>query len=126
MAGWHVALTEVTVEPGVVTVMLKGSDFFDESCFDVAVMMTGPVVAGAVKRPVVEIVPADADQLTAALKLPVPCTRAEHWSVWPAVTVGLMQVTVTEVMVGGGSGSDPLLQATKSVSIETNQPRAIK
>ena len=52
-----------------------------ESCVEVAVIVTGPEVLGAVKSPVWEIMPADAFQETDVLIVPAPCTLAEHWSV---------------------------------------------
>ncbi len=65
----------------------------------VAVTVRLPSVAGAVNRPDDEIVPAVADQVTAELKLPVPCTVAVHWAVPPVVTVDGWQLTDTDVMV---------------------------
>jgi hypothetical protein len=52
-----------------------------ESPAAVAVTVTLPVEAGSVKSPELLIVPADAVQFTAELKLPVPETFAVHWSV---------------------------------------------
>jgi hypothetical protein len=43
--------------------------------------------------------------VTAELKFPVPVTVAEHWLVWPEVTVDGEQATLTPVMVD----VDPLL-----------------
>lgn len=42
------------------------------SCVLVAVTVTDPAAAGAVKSPAVLIVPAETDHVTAELKLPVP------------------------------------------------------
>lgn len=52
-----------------------------ESWVEMAVIVTGPELLGAVKSPVWEIVPADTFQESDALNVPVPCTLAEHWSV---------------------------------------------
>jgi hypothetical protein len=54
---------------------------FVESAAEVAVIVTDPAVLGAVNTPEVDTVPAEALQVTKVLKLPVPCTAAEHWSV---------------------------------------------
>ena len=67
-------------------------------------MVTGPAAFGAVNTPVAEIAPAEADQFTAALKLPVPATVAKHCSFAPWASVGLGQATVTDVIVGVGVG----------------------
>ena len=75
-----------------------------ESAPEVAVTETWPAEFGAVKSPAEDTVPAEADQFTAELKLPVPWTVAEHGSVSPSARVGLGQATVTEVMAGAGVG----------------------
>jgi hypothetical protein len=67
-------------------------------------MVTGPTAFGAVNTPAAEIVPAEADQFTAVLKLPVPSTVAVHCSFPPWASVGLGQEAVTEVIVGVGVG----------------------
>ena len=48
------------------------------SCVLLAVTVTEPAVAGAVKSPVALIVPAVEDHVTVELKLPVPWTVALH------------------------------------------------
>lgn len=50
------------------------------------------------KSPLLLIVPSLAAQLTAVLKLPVPCTVALHCAVAFALTVAGVQLTTTEVM----------------------------
>lgn len=67
----------------------------------VAVTVRLPAAAGAVSRPDEEIVPPVADQVTAELKLPVPCTVAVHCAVPPVVTVAGWQPAETDVMVEG-------------------------
>ena len=47
-----------------------------------------------------DIVPRLAVQVTVESKLPVPCTVAEHWLVWPSCTVAGLHETLTEVIVG--------------------------
>jgi hypothetical protein len=54
---------------------------------------------GAVNRPEDDICPALALHVTVELKLPVPVTVAEHWLVWPDVTVEGEHDTVTDVTV---------------------------
>ena len=51
------------------------------SCVLVAVTVTDPAAAGAVKSPAVLIVPVETDHVTAELKLPVPWTFAVHCDV---------------------------------------------
>src|ERR1019366_6078235 len=57
----------------------------------------------AVNKPEAEIVPARAARVTAELKLPVPVTVAEHWLVWPYWMVEGEQLTLTDVIVVGGT-----------------------
>jgi hypothetical protein len=64
--------TEVTDEPGVVCTVIVASPETAGFCTLVAVTMTGPAAAGAVKRPAWLMVPTLADQVTDGLKLPVP------------------------------------------------------
>src|SRR5579859_6372764 len=71
------------------------------SCVLVAVMVTEPAVAGAVKRPVALIVPAVADQFTVALKVPVPCTVELHCAVPLTPMVEGVHDAATDVIVGG-------------------------
>jgi hypothetical protein len=71
------------------------------SCVEVAVTVTlvAAETMGAVNRPEEDICPAFALQVTAELKFPVPMTVAEHWLVWPDVTVLGEHDAVTDVMV---------------------------
>ena len=76
------------------------------SSVDVAVMMVGPVVlVGAVKVAVSlavdAMLPRFAAHVTVGSKLPVPCTVAVHWLVWPSGTMVGLHATPTEVMMGG-------------------------
>jgi hypothetical protein len=64
----------------------------------VAVTVTDCGVAGAVSNPVPEIVPAEALQVTAFEKLPVPVTVAVHADAAPVCT-GVGQETATDVIV---------------------------
>jgi hypothetical protein len=64
--GAHATCTEVTVEGGVCTVMAAVPDLVG-SCVLVAVMVTIPAAAGAVKAPLVFTVPPLADHVTAEL-----------------------------------------------------------
>ena len=77
---------------------------FVVSCVEVAVTVTLVVedTMGAVKSPRDDICPALALHVTVELKFPVPMTVAEHWLVWPDVTVDGEQDAVTDVMVGVG------------------------
>jgi hypothetical protein len=70
-------------------------DFFVVSALLVAVtdMLLLLVTLGAVNNPLLETVPADADQVTAVLL--VPCTVAENCCVLPDVRVVLPGETVT-------------------------------
>jgi hypothetical protein len=64
--GLHAAWTEVMVEGGVCTVMAAVPDLVG-SCVLVAVMVTVPADAGAMKAPLALMVPPLADQVTAEL-----------------------------------------------------------
>ena len=77
---------------------------FVESAAEVAVIVTVPVVLGAVKSPPLEIAPAVTFQVTSGLKPPVPCTMSLHWSVSPVSTCVTEHVTVTDVMDGEDGG----------------------
>ncbi len=81
------------------------------SCVLVAVMVTDPGAAGAVKSPLVLIVPALADQVTVELKAPVPWTVAPHCEVAFSPMVEGVHVAATEVIVGGGGGSCTVTEA---------------
>jgi hypothetical protein len=89
------------------------------SWVEVAVIVTWSDVTppdGAVNKPEAEIVPALAAHVTAELKLPVPVTVAEHWLVWPYWMVEGEQLTLTDVIVVGGTLLPPP-QATISVRL---------
>jgi hypothetical protein len=60
---------------------------------------------GAVNTPALEIVPLDADQVTALLKLPVPLTTTEQFSDAPEAS-GDAQLGTTETTLDAGTGSD--------------------
>jgi hypothetical protein len=69
------------------------------SCAAVAVtvmVVAEEIELGGVSRPDPDMVPAEADQFTVELKLPVPVTVAEHWLVWPDGMVAGEQVAITE------------------------------
>ena len=71
------------------------------SCELVAVTVTVAADEGAVNRPAMVIAPPpETDQVTALLKVPVPCTLALHCEVAPAATVAGAQEAATEEMVG--------------------------
>jgi len=64
--GLHAACTELMVEGGVCTVMAAVPDLVG-SCVLVAVMVTIPAEAGAVKAPLVLMAPPLSDHVTAEL-----------------------------------------------------------
>jgi hypothetical protein len=76
----------------------------------VAITVTLPAAAGAVKSPLAVMAPALADQVTAELKLAVPLTVAEHCDVVLTLMVAGTQVTATEAIVGGAA-------STKTVAV---------
>src|ERR1039458_6279453 len=77
------------------------------SWVEVAVIVTWSDVTppdGAVNKPEAEIVPAlGGAHVTPELKFPVPVTVAEHWLVWPYWMVEGEQLTLTDVIVVGGT-----------------------
>lgn len=97
--GLHITATEVIVEALDCTVTVAVPDLV-VSWMLVAVTVTLPAVAGAVKTPLALIVPALADHVTAELKLPVPCTAALHWEVALVATAEGLHVTVTDEILG--------------------------
>ncbi len=120
-------LTPVMVE--VEVTVTTAVPCFVGSAADVAEIVTDPALAGAVSRPVEEIVPPLVDQFTALLNAPVPVTMTEHCSAWPAATVVAEQDTLTPEMVGAGSFGgvveEPPPQAAKlsrSPTMPTNAP----
>ena len=66
------------------------------SAAEVAVIVTCPTAEEVSNSPELEMVPADADQSTRLLKLPVPCTEAAHWALPFAKTTELLQDKLTE------------------------------
>jgi hypothetical protein len=91
---------EIVGSAAACTVMAVVPDF-DVSSVLVAVTVTLAAAAGAVKSPA-ELIdpPPETDHVTAVLKLPVPCTLAEHCDVAPGATVDDEHVGVTEEMAG--------------------------
>src|SRR4029077_7724730 len=85
----------LTVITGTTTVTVAEADF-DVSCTLVAVTVTEPAVAGAVKRPLVLTVPAVVVHVTALLVVPV--TVAVNCCVVPAFTVGVDGEMVTDTV----------------------------
>jgi hypothetical protein len=73
----------------------------------VAVTVTNVAAAtvGAVNTPALEIVPLDADRVTAVLKLPVPLTTTVQVSDAPDAS-GDAQLGTTETTLDAGTGSD--------------------
>ena len=95
--------TEVTAA-GAVTLTIVQADLV-ESWVETALICTTEeadwIVAGAVKMPVGEMLPAFALQVTPELKAPVPSTVAEQADVAPTLTLIGEQVTDSEVIVSG-------------------------
>jgi hypothetical protein len=98
--GLQMTPTEVIAGGGVDCTVTDAVPDFVVSCVLVAFTVTVPATAGAVKAPFALIPPAPADQVTAELKLPVPCTVAVHCDVACAAIAAGTQVTATEVMEG--------------------------
>lgn len=69
----------------------------------VTVIEAAAVTLDAVSTPAVEIVPADADQFTAVLKLPVPMTATVQGSDAPEAS-GVAQLGTTEETLEAGVG----------------------
>jgi hypothetical protein len=89
----------------------------------VAVTVTVPAVLGAVNTPAAEMEPELADQVTAELYDPVPCTEAVHCAAPPAETDEGLQVTETELIAGlcdagVASGVLPPQPATKTATVQ--------
>jgi hypothetical protein len=74
------------------------------SCVLVAVTVTLPAEAGAVKTPLVVTVPLLADHVTAGLKVPEPFTIAVHWDVALTAIEEGVQDGETEMMVDTEAG----------------------
>jgi hypothetical protein len=66
------------------------------------------------------------DQLTDALKLPVPKTVPEHWLVCPVCTLGELHETATEVMVRAGAtitdAVPDLVESSEEVALMVSDP----
>lgn len=95
--------TEV-IEDGIVGVPVDATSTIAEPvrlgcCVLAAVTVTLPPAAGAVSTPVAEMEPALADQVTAELYDPVPCTAAVHCAVPLLATEEGLQVTEIAVTV---------------------------
>jgi hypothetical protein len=71
----------------------------------VTVADVAAVTDGAVNTPALDIVPLDAAQVTALLKLPVPVTTTVHVSDAPEAS-GAAQLGTTETTLDAGTGSD--------------------
>jgi hypothetical protein len=113
---WLVAPDEIGVAQVTVTEVTSGRDggvmlTITAPCTEpstlVAVTETGvaAVTVGAVNTPALDIVPLDADQVTALLMLPVPVTTAVQVSDAPEAR-GDAQLGTTEATLDVGTGSD--------------------
>jgi len=71
----------------------------------VTVADVAAVTVGAVNTPALDIIPLDADQVTALLKLPVPVTTTVQVSDAPEAS-GDAQLGTTETTLDAGTGSD--------------------
>jgi len=100
--GLQVTAKEVIEELTDCTVTEAVPDFV-ASCVLVAVTVAVPAVAGAVKSPLVLMVPTLEDHVTAELKLPVPCTEAPHCEVAFIATAAGVHITETDEMDGVGA-----------------------
>ena len=65
------------------------------------------------------MVPTLADHVTDGLKLPVPCTVALHWEVWPVATVEGLQVAETEVTDEPGAACTVIVACPDTVGLCT-------
>ena len=74
------------------------------SCVLVAVTVTLPAEAGAVKTPLVFTAPLLADHVTAELKVPEPFTIAVHWDVALTAIEEGVQDEATDMMDDIGAG----------------------
>ncbi len=98
--GLHATPTEEIVGGVACTVIIAVPDLV-VSCVLVAVTVTDPAEPGAVNNPLPLIVPPLAVQVTAELKLPVPCTVALHCEDALGAIVEGLHATDTEEIVGG-------------------------
>jgi hypothetical protein len=110
------------------TVTVTGADpDLVESCVEVTVMVAVPVAVG-VKTPDELMVPPVADQVTAELNAPVPCTVAVQVDVCVVRMDAGEQSTETEVMAGvvvTVTGADPdLVESCVEVAVMVAVPAA--
>ena len=107
--GTGVAQVTVTVVTtggsGGVTMTVTGPGTAPSTLVAVTVTDIGAITVGAVNTPALEIVPLDADQVTAVLKLPVPLTTTMQVSDAPDAS-GDAQLGTTETTLETGTGSD--------------------
>jgi len=102
----QVTVTEVTAGGGGgVMLTITAPDTEPSRLVAVTVMDVAAVTVGAVKTPALDIVPLDADQVTALLKLPVPVTTTVQVSGVPEAS-GDAQLGTTETTLDAGTGSD--------------------
>src|SRR5579859_3691588 len=92
-------MTGLTIARGCCNAIVATADLVGSWTL-VAVMVTEVPVAGAVKAPVEEIVPAEADQVTALEMAPVPVTTSVQVVVAAGARVLAPQDTVTELTEG--------------------------
>ena len=123
--GEQVTETDV-IEGDTVTVTGADPDLV-ESCVEVTVMVAVPVAVG-VKTPDELMVPPVADQVTAELNAPVPCTVAVQVDVCVVRMDAGEQSTETEVMAGvvvTVTGADPdLVESCVEVAVMVAVPAA--
>lgn len=102
----QVTVTEVTAGGGggvMLTITAPGTEL--STLVAVTVTEVAAVTVGAVNTPALDIVPLDADQVTALLKLPVPVTTTVQVSGVPEAS-GDAQLGTTETTLDAGTGSD--------------------
>ena len=114
--GLQVTATDVIVEEVDCTVTVAVPDFV-LSCVLVAVTVTVPGEAGAVKSPLASMLPPLADHVTPEPKAPVPTTDALHWDVaFIATAEGVQAAETDEIeddMGGDCVGLEPPPQAVR-------------
>jgi len=98
---------EIPTGGGVVVTVTVAAALFVLSAELVAFTVYEPAVLGAVYRPDVEIVPPEADQLTAVLLVPV--TVAVNCCVVPVCSAGELGIIETEI------AGDPVVTVTVAV-----------
>lgn len=124
--------TEIEVTVGALTVTVAEAVFVLSATL-VAVTVTLPAAAGAVSRPALVIVPAEADHVTALLAT-VPCTVALNCWVAPIwmlavageteieVTVGAVTVTVAVAVFVGSAKLVTVIVAVPGVAPAVKRP----